>query len=155
MFTKNLLVSAAAAAAIAASTAVFAAQAAPNAAAPAAQMPQSTAKIALNDAVQAAQKEVGGSAQGAHLMPTPNNGLVWSVNVQKSDGSASNVLVDAQTGKIVAADAAGMSMNHGMAGSGCPMMSMSHGAAGNGCPMMGQHGQMSGAAAHHDAGRHE
>lgn len=149
MFSKKILAAAAAAAAIAASTAVYAVQSVPDAAAPAAQASQSAAKIALGDAVAAAQKEMGGKALGARLVQSPGYGLVWSVGLQNDDGTVTRAFVDAQTGKVVASGAAGMFRGQGR-GYGprgdCPMGMM------NGdCPMGGP-GAMRGYGPHHSWG---
>ena len=149
MLTKKMLAAAAAVAAIAASSAVYAVQAAPANAAPAAQSVQSAAKIALGEAIAAAQKELGGEALGARLVQSPMNGLVWSVTLAKEDGTMTRAFVDAQSGKVVASGAAGMTRGQGFGpGYGqhgdCPMMGMSN------CPM--GYGRHHGGWGHHGRG---
>lgn len=134
MLTKKMLAAAAAVAAIAASSVVYAVQAAPANAAPAAQSVQSAAKIALGEAIAAAQKELGGEALGARLVQSPMNGLVWAVTLEKNDGTMTRAFVDAQTGKVVASGAARMARGQGYGpGYGhrgdCPAMGMGD------CPM--------------------
>lgn len=158
MLKKSALSAMLAALTLGAATIAFAAPAAPAPApapAPEAAAPAKAA-VSMAEAVAAAEKAYKAEAFRTTLAPTPRYGLVWDVRMSREDGSRVRALVDAATGKILAANDMGILPNGPRAGKGpgmgpgagmgprpdCPYggpgMGMGPGAGmGPGCPMGG------------------
>lgn len=106
MKIKNTAAAILAAAAMTAAATAWAVDAAP------ASVPQFTEnaqpQVGMSAATAAAEEAYGGQTRSARLHMSREYGPVWDVRMVKADGTDVRAFVDAQTGKIVAADEFGI-----------------------------------------------
>lgn len=103
MKIKNTTAAILAAAAMTAATTAWAVDAAP------ASVPQITEpQVGMSAATAAAEEAYGGQTRSARLHMSREYGPVLDVRVVKDDGTNVHTFVDAQTGKVVAADEFGI-----------------------------------------------
>lgn len=106
MKIKNTTAAILAAAAMTAATTAWAVDAAP------ASVPQITEnaqpQVGMSAATAAAEEAYGGQTRSARLHTSREYGPVLDVRVVKDDGTNVHTFVDAQTGKVVAADEFGI-----------------------------------------------
>lgn len=107
MKIKNTAAAILAAAAMTAAATAWAVDAAPASVPPITENTQP--QVGMSAATAAAEEVYGGQTRSARLHMSRKYGPVWDVRMVKADGTDVRAFVDAQTGKVVAADEFGIS----------------------------------------------
>lgn len=106
MKIKNTAAAILAAAAMTAAATAWAVDAAPAPVPPITENAQP--QVGMSAATAAAEKAYGGQTRSARLHMSREYGPVWDVRLVKADGTDVRAFVDAQTGKVVAANEFGI-----------------------------------------------
>ena len=102
--------------------------------------------VPMADAVKTAEEAYQAKTHRANLRRSAQYGLVWDVRMLRDDNTCVRALVDAKTGKVLAADVKGIQERRGPRGMG-PGAGMGPG-YGPHCPLNGE------SRPHHRGGHH-